>query len=277
MNNTQKPKPSGAAWLTIFLSVSSALAILLALLGYGVALSIESRFGIPHATIFNSSSDLLTLGGWAVVASMARAGQLFDWAFYAGLLQAWWPFAKAALVTMAGIFALGSTALFFRWLARRWSWLRKQRTQTQALYSKYGRFARIAALPLIVLASVLVAVPLTMLGMLLGIVFLAFGLGIVPLVGVEAGTAHIDDWVISPSICVPLKSRDVRMERTIKKGNGDKVRAASCVAVKNADGEEHRGRVVFATFNAIVLYDPTAGSVRRVSTQGAVVKVIDTL
>ena len=79
---------------------------------------------------------------------------------------------------------------------------------------------------------------------------------------------------------MPIRKREARMQiQPPQQTNvsNSKPKAATCVTVKKEGGEEHRGRVVFATFNAVVLYDPDTGSVRRVSTDGASIEVIDKL
>jgi len=112
---------------------------------------------------------------------------------------------------------------------------------------------------------------------LFGVAVLTYMLCVVPIMGFTAGTGHIDEWVIAPTICSPVKAREARLQAPKAEGSSTKEKreaAATCVAVKKTGDDEHRGRVVFATFNAVVLYDPQSGTVRRVSTEGASVEVI---
>lgn len=279
MTEPKAPTHSRPSALAIFLSVSSAVTIVLALLGYGVALSTESGFGVPHAIIFNSTSDLLTLGGWAVIQMMSNVGKLLQLSFYKQFWSALLPMAKGALFTAVMAFLLGLTVLGVKHLAKGWRWPSARRAQLRALLAKRGRLVMLVTVPLISLLAFLAGVPLALFAMLFALALLGSVLGFIPSVGLLAGTAHIDAWVIGPEVCKPLRSRDVRMkEERVKRGDtAEKVRAASCVAVKKSDGKEYRGRVVFATFNAVVLYDPTAGTVQRVSTEGASVEVIEKL
>jgi hypothetical protein len=276
---TTTSKFSGTKVLTVFLSVSSAAAIVLALLGYGVALSAEAVVGIPHAVIFNSTTDLLTLGGWAVLQMLNYLSKLSEWGFYAGVWKMTWPATKIALGVVAGVIAVAGAVFGAQALLRRWKWLGKKVEKARSVASAHRRLVVFAAVPFFALGTPLVVMPLMMIAVLVGLVLLTCVLSIVPIAGLQAGTVHINDWVIGPAICAPLKSREVRLQRqlTPQKDGGTKVRAATCVTVRKSGGTEYRGRVVFATFNAVVLYDPAAGSVRRVSTEDASVEVIDQL
>ncbi|MGK6308600.1 hypothetical protein [Variovorax sp. DT-64] len=282
MQNTATPPASrfsGAQALTIFLSLSSVAVVVLALLGYGVALSAEVRFGIPHAVIFSSTSDLLTLGGWAVLHMLNYLGRLSEWELYVGLWERTWPVTRLALILAGAAFALGLAAFGVQHLAGRWQWLKIRTAQSRAFIAAHGSLARIAAFPVVMLTCIFLAVPLMAVVSLFGLTLLACFLSILPIAGLEAGTGHIDKWVIGPEICVPVRSRDTRLQVQPQQQTDEskKPKAATCVTVKKTGGEEHRGRVVFATFNAVVLYDPGAGSVWRVSTDGASVEVIDTV
>jgi hypothetical protein len=277
-NTAPASRFSGTRALAIFLSLSSATVIVLALLGYGVALSAEEGFGIPHAVIFNSTSDLLTLGGWAVLHMLSYLGKLWEWAFYAALWEKTWPFTKMALALASAAFAIGVAALGVRHVAGRW--LRIKAAQAASLVAAHGRLARIVAFPLVMLSCILITAPLLALVSLSGLTVLACFLSIIPIAGLDAGTGHIRDWVVGPEICIPIRKRDTRMQiQPLQQTDVSKMKpkAATCVTVKKEGGEEHRGRVVFATFNAVVLYDPGTGSVRRVSTDGASINVIDGL
>ncbi len=48
-------------WLTLSAAVISVSTVVLMLLGYGVSLAVEGKFGVPHATVFESGFELLDL------------------------------------------------------------------------------------------------------------------------------------------------------------------------------------------------------------------------
>jgi hypothetical protein len=273
---TAAHKFSGTEVLTIFLSVSSAAVVVLVLLGYGVALSAEASFGIPHAVIFNSTTDLLTLGGWAVIQMVLILDKLSEWSFYVRIWGATWPATKIALGMMAALVALSGIAFAARYLLRRWTWL--HRTVEQLRGSTRGKVVAVASYLVLVLATPLFVMPLAMLAALIGTVFLVSVLSMVPIAGLQVGKAYIDEWVVGPEICTPLTSRDLRLQAQPPVENGrPKMKVSTCVTVKKSSGTEYRGRVVFATFNSVVLYTPEAGLVRRVSTEDASIEVIDKL
>lgn len=276
---TSARKFSGTQLLTVFLSISSAAVIVLTLLGYGVALSVETKFGIPHAVVFNSTSDLLTLGGWAVIQMLNYLSKLSEWGFYVAIWEMSWPATKIALIVSIAILLFGALVLAAPPLLRRWTALNDAVKQLRGFASTHRRVSVIVAVPLLILGTPLLAMPLALLVFLVGLVLLTCFLSIIPIAGLQAGSAHIDDWVVSPTICTPLMARDARLQPkpVSTLGENTKTKVTTCVSVKKAEGQEHRGRVVFATFNAVVLYDPATGSVRRVSTDGASIEVIDKL
>ena len=59
---------------SIALSVVAVLATVLALVDYGVSYAVEDRFGIPHATTYSSTLDLLDLSGIAVTMLVTILG-----------------------------------------------------------------------------------------------------------------------------------------------------------------------------------------------------------
>jgi len=195
MTDTAAPKPSRTNALTVFLSVSSAAAIVLALLGYGVALSAEASFGVPHAIIFNSTSDLLTLGGWAVMHMLSYIDKLQQWGFYAGIWMKFWPIAKLALAMVVVGFLVGVAAFGGQRLMSRWGWAKSRQTQLQRLVSKHDRLAKSVAFPALILLGIFAAWPLAMIALLFGLALLGFFLGIVPIAGLLAGTGHTSGFI----------------------------------------------------------------------------------
>lgn len=146
--------------LTVFLSVSSAAAIVLALLGYGVALSVETKFGIPHAVVFNSTSDLLTLGSWAVMQMLGYLSKLSEWGFYAEIWEMSWPATKVALIVSVVILMVGALALAVPALLRRWTNLSGALKMARNFTLAHRRIAVVVGVPLFILGTPLVVIPL---------------------------------------------------------------------------------------------------------------------
>lgn len=274
-------RPKTTNWLAAFISISSAIGVLLAMLGYGVALSAESRFGIPHAVIFNATSDLFSLGGWAVAQGVIHLDKLMTWSFYVEIWRFVFPVTLRVLGSVGGLTVVGTVLLFGgRWVGRlvaRQPWWKDYASRMRIASHNRSWIVRAAMISLIVVWT-LVGTPVALaLGVIL-IVVLCAALAVVPVIGMEAGKAHIDDWVIRPSTCVPIATRDERLQaRPPVTEKSRRELAANCVAVVRANGSEIRGRVVFATFNALVLYDPATGAVRRVLTSDGIVEIVDHL
>ncbi|MBS0343735.1 MAG: hypothetical protein JSS56_24795 [Proteobacteria bacterium] len=266
--------------LTLFLSVSSASIIVLALLGYGVATSAEAKFGVPHAIMFNSTSDLLTLGGWAIIETLSHLNKLFEWSFYRDVWTVLWPMSKPALVILLAGTALMGLIQLARDRNGKSNWLERRRASIRSWVRKHPWIATCLALPVFVTFGTFSVWILIALAFVFGVALIAALLSVVPTLGHLAGQNHIDDWVIGPKICIPIRSRETRLSDAgveKSKAPGEKQRAANCVAITLADGKEFKGRVVFATFSAIVLFDPSAGTVQRVATGGASVEVVGKL
>jgi hypothetical protein len=255
--------------------------VLIALLGYGVALSVEARFGMPHSAIFNSTSDLLVLGGWAVIHMLSNLDRFSEWDFYATMWTKFWPMQKIALIGASLAALIGAGAAAGRHLISRWNWAKTLRAEVGSFVSRHARTARMIAFAMIVGVGILAVWPLTALVAVFSIVVLGLALSIVPMFGHLAGIGHIDDWVIAPKICTPLRSDEFRVAGTAPQSStatgGVRPRSASCVAIRKDDGKEFRGRVVFATFDAVLLYEPQTGTIRRISTAGAAMEVIGEL
>ncbi|MDM0032855.1 hypothetical protein QTI33_12045 [Variovorax sp. J22P271] len=269
-------------WLAAFISISSATGILLAMLGYGVALSAQEKFGIPYATVFSSTSDLFSLGGWAIVQGLAQLDRLMTLGFYADLWRLVSPITLRVLSLVAGISLVGGILLLAgRWIARfvaRQSWWRMWTNNAGAAIHRSSPIARVVAFLFAAIWTLVGTPVLLTLGVVL-IVVVCTALAVVPMIGMEAGKSHIDAWVVRPTICFPLIKRQDRLDvrPAIEGARPSKIPAASCVAIAKANGQEIRGRVVFSTFNAIVLYDPVSGAVRRVPTNDGTVEVVGSL
>ncbi|CAN7359513.1 hypothetical protein [Polaromonas sp. LjRoot131] len=132
---------------------------------------------------------------------------------------------------------------------------------------------------MVVSGGMIVGTPLVIALGLIALVFLCAVLALIPQVGLAMGKTYIDDWVIRPQVCIALRTRDARMDKAVRTPNpgAPVVYGANCIAIIRAKEEVDRGRVVFATSSAVMLYDPRTGDVRRVAIDGATVKVIGEL
>jgi hypothetical protein len=267
-------------WLALIISVSSVVGIVLALLGYGVSMAVQERFGLPHSIIYVSSTDLLNLGGWAVAQIITTAAQnFFSWAGLNALWMKLWPAAFLNYgLSICIAFAFIALWLFFRRL--------KSALRVQNSGVKHFRLLVIDHPWLSTAIAVFATAITTVFGTPLIFAFAAFIvflicalLSVVPMIGMLAGESYIDDWVVRPTVCVTPMNREARMSKVEKSSPSGalKLHAANCVSVSRAKEEVDKGRLVFATPATIVLYDPRTGDARRISTDGATIKVIGEL
>lgn len=270
-------------WLALLISIASVAGIALALLGYGVALAVQSKFGLPHSMTFGSSLELFNLGCWAVAQVLNSINKGSAWV---KAIEEIWSTSWPVTCAIAGFFLCGGILL---WLAaftlrKLKSWMGKpvaKLTDGKSVidFLRLHRFAGKVVAAVMISAGVILGTPFMMAAGLVGLAILCAVLALIPNVGLIVGKAHIDDWVIRPTVCVALQTRDTRMDKTIKASTPGApiIYAANCIAIMRVKEELDRGRVVFATPSAVILYDPRTGDVRRVATDGATVKVIGEL
>ena len=269
----------GTHWLGVVLALASTAGIVLALLGYGVALAVQSTLGVPHATLFSSATDLFNLGGWAVAQVLQSISRPDSWAVVA---EVWEHLSPTIWRLWKTSFVL--SIVFFAFLALRWYGRRGLKSAAaqharaklrKSLEDK--RWLETLARVLFIPAFVTLAAPAMVIGGFLVLLALSATLAFVPIAGLSAGEVHIRHWVVEPKVCISRQQRiDTLMQRA-PKIEGKRPRGADCVAVIRGDGKVEKGRLVFATTGAVVLYDPAGNSVRRVPTEGAVVEAIDML
>ncbi|RZL65011.1 MAG: hypothetical protein EOP81_06375 [Variovorax sp.] len=255
-------------WLTVVLAFASASGIILALLGYGVALSVESRFGLPHTFTFNSTLDLFSLGTWAIADMLTGSFAWSSWTFYKGILVWSWRVLAPVLVMSLVGFALLWAGLA---ISRRLS-TAKRRQQFRAAVVVFKRNAR--QKPWVASSTVLfssLATTLLVPAAAIGVAALTYVFCIVlaalPGIGLTAGKSHIDKWVVQPTSC---HSNVPGVARTPGP-------AANCLSIKRADNSVEKGRVVFATSTSVILYDPATGQAKRLGIDGSVATTVSQL
>lgn len=275
-NHNKFSKSNTLEWLGKAVTLLSLLGVVLTLIGYGVALSVEERFNMPHAALFGSTFELLELSVWAVLQFLNNlpAALVMSKLYWAGLLGVWIP----ALILLASWIGI---VLFVK---------RQRSNVSEGKFSTYIRIlikppsfkteskrmllGRGVAYALLFLASA----PLFFIFWVMLLVAVIVIFTFAPIVGLAAGQAHIGDYVVGPSACTSLLNRDARRVSDKTRTQADKdVKTATCISVTKDDKPLGRGRVVFATSEAVVLYDPVSGVVRRVPIKDAVVEVMDSL
>ncbi|RZL92407.1 MAG: hypothetical protein EOP76_11645 [Variovorax sp.] len=256
-------------WLTVVLAFASASGIILALLGYGVALAVEARFGLPHTFTFNSTLDLFSLGTWAIADLLTGSYSWSSWAFYKDVLV------RSARVLMpVFVMCLIGFVLFWAWLSasRRLS-RRHPQQKLRAAKVVFKRNARqkswVVSGSIFLFSSIVTTllIPVAAIGIAaLTFVFCVLA-AVLPGIGLTAGKSHIDKWVVQPTSCHSNAPEVARAPGPM----------ANCLSIKRADNSVEKGRVVFATSTSVILYDPSTGHAKRLGIEGSVITTISAL
>lgn len=256
-------------WLAVVLAFASASGIVLALLGYGVALSVESRFGLPHTFTFNSTLDLFSLGTWAIAELLTGYASWSSWAFYKGVL-----ISSGRVLVPALAMSLIGFALLWAWLAALRGLSRRDRQQrlraARVLFKRNARQKSWIVSGAVFLISSLITtllIPATAIGLAALTLVFCTVLATLPVMGITAGNSHIDKWVVQPKRCHSNKPG-------VELASGP---AANCLSIRRADNSVEKGRAVFATSTSVVLYDPRTGDAKRLGIEGSVVTSVSEL
>jgi hypothetical protein len=291
-NNDEKQKQeekkvskSNMESLTSFLRFLSVLAAILYLVGYGVALSVASVFGMPQESLFSSTFDLLELSAWAIVTIASNLIELNGYKniYSEYLIRIWKPATIAFILLCVGVIyrkkfsknfnlshILKMSANIFRHPTESDSYLS---WFTKLFFFVYGLLLLVPTLVITLIYALIVS-------------FALFAL--VPLIGMSAGVDHIKRYVIEPTSCAAMSNRNTLMKRfqtqkENKQKNIDKrtktENFATCISLKkeNDSSEIFEGRLVYMTTNAAILFNPDSGEVQRIPTQDMTISIIDKL
>lgn len=267
-NNT-KTSLSLGAFATSALAVLALIGIIMTLAGFGIALAVETEFGIPHASIFKSSFDLLALSVWFGTWIVINWGDLLEQLFF-----------QSSFLKMAGFASLltfigGTAACVYVWLRKKG--LRIKLPQIKSILRNQTE-SRIFFLVTCITSA---AVGLFILFMgpffLIAVLFVTILFGTIPAISHSAGVSHIQKYVIQPKVCFPLLNAEQRVALLGRKIEKKTVSGANCVKILDGEKVVAQGRVVFSTAELIVLYQPNTGKVLRESIAGRSIEVISTL
>lgn len=268
-------KDSYKYWVAIAASTVSGIAFVLGMLGYGVALSVEVLFGIPHAVVYESFSDLIDLSSIAVVQLLNHISSLGKWDLIWDIYKQNLPF--IGVMTLVWV---GFTAFVWWWhkpATKTWRDARqaKKAARVKAKGAEADRWKELAWLTLI-----FPALPLFSLLVIFSVVAMTVAISVAPLLGMVAGQSNIMEWVVEPNRCVPVRNRAERLKppAPAASANDKSTRAVTCVAVAgDDDSPPHTGRVVLATSKVVLLFDPGTGDTIRLPLSGASMRMIDKL
>lgn len=267
-----KPKPS-INWFAALAGMVSFGSVCLILLGFGVSLAVERRFGLPHAAVFDSTFELMDLASIAAVELIPSVMRdVFNGSLPLILYKVLGP-VVASIAVLFGVLTL------IGWLYE------PSKNRTQHLVGATALDRWVGGLTpqrylwrnaLIGLAILLY--PLLSLIGVIAFLLLAAVVAIVPILGMDAGNAYIDKWVIAPEKCRPPASA-VQPSETLDINalrQATATRFAKCVALKKDKEWLASGRVVLYTSHAVVLLD-SMGKIKKFPTSGVTVEVTDVL
>lgn len=254
-------------------TIVTLLSLIVAGMGYGLTLAIESVFRMPGGSSFSSALDLFDLAAKYVLPLLfVKFTHFYDLSTSSvWLLPA--VFASLCLLLLLPlIFSLLDR--LGRWLDRKRRSVRERRgglSPTGRVPSAVFMIASVvlpAALPWMIWAGVIIVARLylVVLLMLIG----------APLVGFQMGYAYILDYVVSPERCAPPRSQADLLKVLNSDRKKEEPRDATCVRVSR-DGLSTVGRVVISSTSAVVLFDPISGKATREPIDSARVESIGTL
>lgn len=252
------------------ITIISSISLLLTLLGYGVALAVETTFGMPHDAAYSSVLDIIGLSAYAMISIVIGIGEI-DWSSV--FAQTWQASLSIAFCTFTIICCLVIlrarkiqtnliTIQFWRYLARPI----KHESNSHLIYkgaigsSLFGGLMFISPL---LIASLLI--------------FIVTMISAVPIFGIQLGGYYFRKYVVSPTVCEPVRSSNALLQAwsTPRKEKAVPIRTATCVALFKDEAQVASGRVVVSTPTAIVLFEPDTGATQRVPISELIVRPVD--
>jgi hypothetical protein len=267
---TKKSSISIGRLLTHFATFAAAATIVMCLFGYGVALAVESVFGLPHSSLFSSAFELLDLSSIAIVSFM-EGGMDFVQTGQSSILRLYsasWKILTIGILTWLAILAI---VLILR---KKWPALFVQSTQNKHArrplsFTKKTLLANLTVISAIALQPILAFLAAS------ALVFATVLIAVAPVMGFSGAESYIQRWVLDPEYCKPLLvNRKPGSNPNVKSDKKSKKSVALCLKVSDKDKEIASGRLVFATSSAAVLFDPRTASAKRVPLNGLVIESI---
>lgn len=255
-NKVDKKTSSSLTW---GLTIISFISLMLTLLGYGVAMAIETTFGMPHQTVYSSVLDLIGLSVYALISLVLGIGEVR----WISIFEQFW---QPSLFIAACIFFFACCVIYLRARQRR-SLARIRRFwdhfDPAIQHDSIGKSLIKGALGSSLFGGLTLMLPFLIIGALAFVVIL---ISIVPIFGSHLGAQHFLKFVITPSTCEPVRSSAALRQAlsTPRKKTETAAPTANCVALFKDGIRVATGRVVVSTPVAIVLFEPVSGSTWRV-------------
>lgn len=256
-------------WVKLCAAVFSGASVSLLLLGYGVAMAVEGRFGIARASLYGGASDLLELSSIALVMLLRNVATPWD-RFLWRVISESLPGVGCTLLfwgMLAGVLLI-SQRQQFRWVVVSGSLLRiRDKVSAWPVYLKRH----------LLLGALIVGSPLVAWLLVFGVMMALVVPLLLVVMGMAAGQAYIESDVLRPEHCAAIRAVDFGGGmRRLSSGEPTQV-SAHCLALKDEQGKELvRGRLVLASTKAVVLVLEDK-QVKRFDLDQKVVMQVDTL
>ena len=277
---------AGFPWKTAIASAVSAIALILILLGFGVSMGVETRFALPHSTMYESVLDLTDLSSVAVAGLLSDGlPKLLTWEAFFKFYDQRWPLIALAM----GAWLLLTMILY---LIERHPQKKPRIHVIRHRPSPAATKRKRGWLGFLLLGLIWPVMPLFSFVMAAVVICSLSLIGIVPVLGMTAAELHIDTWVIQPKRCFPSMNRVDRLAYMALKEKSEKAKAveseqrdmknsresvATCVVVMKDGKPLGMGRVVVSSSKSIVLYNPISGFADRIPVNDAVVRAVSSL
>lgn len=283
MTQKSAENKEGINWFAIAGTLFAILSGVALFLGYGVTLAVESVFGMPHAAVFESSTELLDLSSIALMDIIPAVTKFItDPQSYYLLYKE----NASSLLILSGIaffvFLIAGFLNFGKsseWIKRFSPFKSKEEASQNAAPKKSIR----AYIGFSIFGIVFpFLTPLIGLIFIVGILYLSAFIVLIPFIGMNSGIAYIEKWVLEPQTCNPVQSAEEILknlkERNTKKttetqGGKDSIKTVVCAAVKKEGEEIARGRVILHTSKSVLLL-ASDGVIRRVPTSDMVIELV---
>jgi hypothetical protein len=206
-----------------------------------------------------SVSDLVGLSIYAMISMVLGLGKI-SWQ---PLFQQAWP---PSLIGAVSMFLLISCMIYFMARPGRSGIRMKSFWRRVAPPSRQDSTRQLIvknAIGSSLFGGVILITPFMMVGALMTAVVL---IATVPMLGMQLGENHFREYVIGPTNWAPVRTGDTLLKNwSAPRKKTDPAQSESACVELVKDGEKvGSGRVVVATSNAIILFDPASGITRRV-------------
>lgn len=298
----RKRQSAGWTWGAVVTVLVPLSTLALVLLGYGYTLAVQSIFGIDAALVASSLPEYLQLSSHVVVhlltavAEAVQRRQTYErlyadsvlwlavgaafWVvfFLVWLPRAWWAREVKRLSMFGERKLLSSLPQLASWISPARGWIDWALERLAITFHFLIRAPRALWWALASLALIL-GWPVITLGLAIAAVFvIGYLFGLLPLVGYGVGYSALQKWIVAPAECVAVRSRDqILVDQLPLPSETVLVTGANCVCLERAGKEIARGRLVVATTEAVILFDPMTGRTQRITVGDAIIRPVSSL